>query len=139
MHDQSPTFGYLRRKLGEWKEAGVLTPPLPFSADQFRAKAPSAILPVIESLSAAFREAGLNSEVVSSLEDDPSIGLHVGGYDLSLWVSPAANPACLRAMAKLGCQADGIEWFIPYENLHSSLERELQRAVVRLLGPRRQR
>lgn len=135
----APAFSYLRQKLDEWKEAGLLTPPEALSEDRFRAAADT-IEAVLLGLAQALSEAGLSAEVRTS-GNEKAIGIEVEPYSVSLWLSPATNPDHLRAITKGGYGgADVVEWVIPYSFIGAGrLEGELQQAMVRLLAPRRSR
>lgn len=101
----------------------------------FLLAAQEVLLPELQQLASVLQEGALECEVFSSDEDYPAVGIRVDTFHAVLRLSPADNPACIRAVIAGGSRPnDDLEWFIPYHQVRNGgLSRELQAVMLHLL------
>jgi hypothetical protein len=129
------SYTYLQEQLNVWKTEPHVPSVNTTIIRNFLTTAQETLLPELRRLSAILEGGGLNCEVFPADESDLSVGIRVNTFHAVLRLSPADNPACVRAVIAGGSRPrDDLEWFIPYHQIQRGrLGRELQAAMLKLL------
>lgn len=129
------SYTYLQEQLNVWKTEPHVPSVSTTIIRDFLTTAQETLLPELRRLSAVLEDGGLDCEVFPADESNLAVGIRVNTLHAVLRLSPADNPACIRATIAGGNRpGDDLEWFIPYRQIQRGrLGHELQAAMLRLL------
>lgn len=135
----SPSFTYLRTKISEWREGGMLIPPTLLNLDRFRLIAQDEIVPVVQQLVDTLTKEGMAAEILVALEENPCVGVHIPDYGAIVYLWPSENPAMFNITSQGYDPTGTLVRKVSYRVIATGCLAEiLQEAVLRLISPPRQ-
>lgn len=134
MHTKT-NFEYLRSKINEWRDNGMLIPPAESSRNRFRIWTEKEAKPILSLLAQTLSEAGLYTELLEGDDEMPGIGIFIHRFNVTLQIVPAPTDSRFVRFSVQGGCAD-IEKQLPYQILpNGNLGAILVKAILECLAP----
>lgn len=135
---QSPSFTYLREKLAEWREGGMLVPPTLLNLDRFKLIAQAEIVPVVQQLVDTLAHDGVAADLVVNFDENPCVGVGIPDYGAVVYLWPSENPAMFNVTSQGYDPTSTLVRKVSYRVIDAGrLADILQEAVLRLISPPR--